>query len=324
MSQQISADQLSNWLEYMRSQKRCSEHTIAAYQRDLNLLLELFPDKKLAELTHDLLRSAVARLHARDYSPRSLARIVAAWRSFYHWLSSQSDLKVNPAAYLKTPKIPRALPKAMTVDQTTTFLDRGQQLSDNTPKSLCDVAMFEVLYSSGLRLSELVQLDHCYYKTERYESQGWLDLTEKEIKVVGKGNKTRIVPLGETAAEAIRHWLEVRHSCLSPQADDSDKAALFLGVRGKRISPRSVQLRLKEMAIKTGADTSIHPHMMRHSFASHLLQSAQDLRAVQELLGHRHISTTQIYTRLDFQHLAKVYDSAHPRAHKKPSDEEIS
>ena len=317
MSQQISIDQLNKWLDYMRSQRRCSEHTIAAYRRDLKLLLELFPDKNLTELNHDLLRSAVARLHARDYSPRSLARIVAAWRSFYQWLSAEIDLKVNPANHLKTPKVPRPLPNAMTVDQTTAFLDRSQQLSDAGPKNRCDVAMFEVLYSSGLRLSELVQLDSRYCKTEQYESQGWLDLEEKEIKVVGKGNKTRIVPLGEKAAEAIRHWLEIRESCLSPQADDSDKAALFLGVRGKRISPRSVQLRLKEMAIKTGADTAIHPHMMRHSFASHMLQSAQDLRAVQELLGHSNISTTQIYTRLDFQHLAKAYDAAHPRAQKK-------
>lgn len=320
MSQQISVDQLTKWLEYMHSQRRCSEHTIAAYQRDLKLLFELFPDKNLAELHHEGLRSAVARLHARDYSPRTLARIVAAWRSFYQWLSAEIGLKVNPASHLKTPKIPRPLPKAMTVDQTMAFLDRSQQLSDATPKNLCDIAMFEVLYSSGLRLSELVQLDSRYYKTERYESQGWLDLEEKEIKVVGKGNKTRIVPLGATAAEAILNWLKARENCLSPQADDSDKAALFLGVRGKRISPRSVQLRLKEMAIKTGADASIHPHMMRHSFASHMLQSAQDLRAVQELLGHSNISTTQIYTRLDFQHLAKAYDAAHPRAHKKDKE----
>lgn len=320
MSQQISLEQLNKWLEYMRSQRRCSEHTISAYQGDLKLLFELFPERQLAELNHDLLRNAVARLHGRDYSPRSLARIVAAWRSFYQWLSAEIDLKVNPATHLKTPKLPRPLPNAMTVDQTTAFLDRSQQLSDRSPKSLCDIAMFELLYSSGLRLSELVQLDHRYHKGERYESQGWLDLVEKELKVVGKGNKTRIVPLGEMAAEAIHDWLEIRTNCLSPQADDSDKAALFLGVRGKRISPRSVQLRLKEMAIKTGADASIHPHMMRHSFASHLLQSAQDLRAVQELLGHSNISTTQIYTRLDFQHLAKAYDAAHPRAHKKDNE----
>ena len=317
MSQQKSLEQLSKWLNYMRTQRRCSEHTIAAYQRDLKSLIELFPEQNLQELNHDLLRSAVARLHARDYSPRSLARIVAAWRSFYQWLSAEIDLKINPATHLKTPKIPRPLPKAMTVDQTTAFLDRSLQLSDAGPKNLCDIAMFEVLYSSGLRLSELVQLDSRYYKSHSYESQGWLDLIEKEIKVVGKGNKTRIVPLGEKAAEAIRNWLEIRESCLSAQADEGDKAALFLGVRGKRISPRSVQLRLKEMAIKTGADVSIHPHMMRHSFASHLLQSAQDLRAVQELLGHSNISTTQIYTRLDYQHLAKAYDAAHPRAQRK-------
>lgn len=318
MSQQHSLDQLNQWLDDMYHRRRCSEHTIAAYRRDLNRLIELFPDKRLEELNHELLRSAVARLHARDYSPRSLARIVAAWRSFYQWLSERVELKSNPATHLKTPKVPRPLPKAMTVDQTTAFLDRSQQLSNATdPKDVCDVAMFELLYSSGLRLSELVQLDYQYRKTDHYESQGWLDLEEKEIKVVGKGNKTRIVPLGEKAAVAIRHWLTMRDACLSAGATDSDKAALFLGVRGGRISPRAVQLRLKEMALKTGADSSIHPHMMRHSFASHLLQSAQDLRAVQELLGHSNISTTQIYTRLDFQHLAKAYDAAHPRAQRK-------
>lgn len=318
MGQQRSLEQLNQWLDYLHHQRRCSEHTVAAYRRDLNLLLELFPEKNLEELKHDLLRSAVARLHSRDYSPRSLARIVAAWRSFYQWLSAQVGLKNNPAAHLKTPKIPHSLPKAMTVDQTTAFLDRSQQLSNAAnPKDLCDVAMFELLYSSGLRLSELVLLDCHYQKTEYYESLAWLDLEEKEIKVVGKGNKTRIVPLGQKASNAIRHWLEKRNACLSPAADDSDKAALFLGVRGRRISPRAVQLRLKDMALKTGADTSIHPHMMRHSFASHMLQSAQDLRAVQELLGHSNISTTQIYTRLDFQHLAKAYDAAHPRAQRK-------
>ena len=304
----------------MLSQRRCSQHTIAAYQRDLKLLFELFPESTPEELTHENLRSAVARLHARDYSPRSLARIVAAWRSFYQWLSAEVGLKINPATHLKTPKIPRSLPKAMTVDQTTAFLDRSQQLSGATPKELCDMAMFEVLYSSGIRLSELVQLDCHYQKTASYESQGWLDLDEKELKVVGKGNKTRIAPLGEKAAEAIRDWLVVRTSSLSPKADDNDKASLFLGVRGRRITPRAVQLRLKEMALKTGADTSIHPHMIRQSFASHMLQSAQDLRAVQELLGHSNISTTQIYTRLDFQHLAKAYDAAHPRAHKKDKE----
>ncbi len=318
MRQQRSLEQLNQWLDYLLHQRRCSEHTISAYRRDLKVLLELFPEKELEELKHDLLRSAVARLHSRDYSPRSLARIVAAWRSFYQWLSSQVGLKINPATHLKTPKIPHSLPKAMTVDQTTAFLDRSQQLINSAePKDLCDVAMFELLYSSGLRLSELVQLDYQYFKTEDYESLAWLDLVEKEIKVVGKGNKTRIVPLGEKAATAIRKWLEIRDSCIAPTADNSDKAALFLGVKGKRIGHRAVQLRLKDMALKTGADTAIHPHMMRHSFASHMLQSAQDLRAVQELLGHSNISTTQIYTRLDFQHLAKAYDAAHPRAQRK-------
>ena len=322
MSQVLNREQLNQWLDYMQQQRRCSEHTLAAYRRDLKALLALYPEHNLQALSHDLLRRAVARLHASGYSPRSIARIVAAWRSFYQWLSERVELKSNPAAHLKTPKVPRPLPKAMTVDQTTAFLDRSQQLSNATEaKDVCDVAMFELLYSSGLRLSELVQLDCHYVKTASYESLGWIDLTEKEIKVVGKGNKTRIVPLGEKAAEAIRHWLTMREASLAPQANESDRAALFLGARGRRISPRAVQLRLKAMALKTGADSAIHPHMMRHSFASHLLQSAQDLRAVQELLGHSNISTTQIYTRLDYQHLAKAYDAAHPRAQRKGKED---
>lgn len=311
------SDYLSRWLDYLRTERRSSEHTIAAYERDVRLLQETYPEKALESLNHELLRSAVARLHARGYSPRSLARIVAAWRSFYQWLCTDIGLKINPATHLKTPKIARSLPKAMTVDQTLGFLDRSEQLSDDSPKARCDLAMFELLYSSGLRLSELVQLDWCYHKRQDYESQGWIDLDEGEVKVVGKGNKTRIVPLGSKAAAAIEDWLQVREQQLAANASESDEAALFLGARGRRITPRAVQLRLKEMAIKTGADSSIHPHMMRHSFASHLLQSAQDLRAVQELLGHSNIATTQIYTHLDFQHLAKAYDAAHPRAQRK-------
>ena len=299
MSQVLNREQLNQWLDYMQQQRRCSEHTLAAYRRDLKALIALYPEHNLQALSHDLLRRAVARLHASGYSPRSIARIVAAWRSFYQWLSERVELKSNPA-----------------------FLDRSQQLSNATEaKDVCDVAMFELLYSSGLRLSELVQLDCHYVKTASYESLGWIDLTEKEIKVVGKGNKTRIVPLGEKAAAAIRHWLTMREASLAPQANESDRAALFLGARGRRISPRAVQLRLKAMALKTGADSAIHPHMMRHSFASHLLQSAQDLRAVQELLGHSNISTTQIYTRLDYQHLAKAYDAAHPRAQRKGKED---
>lgn len=313
---------IDTWLEELRTQRRYAEHTLAAYRRDLQLLTTLYPDVSLAQLNHDQLRHALARLHAQGYSPRSLARIVSAWRGFYQWLCSQGILSLNPAQHLKSPKLPSPLPKAMTVEQTMDLLDKAQQLLSADPHDWCDMAMAEVLYSSGLRLAELVQLDFPYTKTATHESTGWVDVVEREIHVLGKGNKPRVVPVGEAAIKTLTQWLEYRQQCLSPKATDSDRAAVFLGKRGRRITPRAVQLRLKQLAQKTGTNTDIHPHMLRHSFASHLLQSAQDLRAVQELLGHSNISTTQIYTRLDFQHLAQVYDAAHPRAQRRSSDEE--
>ncbi len=268
-------------------------------------------------MTNQQIRTAIARLHASQMSPRSLARILSAWRGFYAWWVPLAKLSINPAKNVKTPKVPQSLPKALSVEQTQALLDHPAKNLQNDPVQLRDQAMFELFYSSGLRLAELVQLDTHYTKKDDYESAGWLNLDERELTVRGKGNKTRLVPLGKKAQEAILMWLQVRASLLKPATPGHDSNALFLGERGSRITPRVVQLQLKKFARQSEIPGQIHPHVLRHSFASHLLQSAQDLRAVQELLGHANISTTQIYTRLDFQHLAKAYDQAHPRAKRK-------
>lgn len=312
-----TSDLVHSWLEQLRTERRYSAHTISAYARDMQHLRVLYPEQELAQISNTQIRMAIARLHAQDFSPRSLARILSTWRNFYKWLAPQIDLPVNPAQDVRSPKTPRALPKALSTDQTMALLDNAQQLNDGGAIAARDQAMFELLYSSGLRLSELVGLDVQFHKRADYVSQGWLNLEEHELTVVGKGGKTRLVPLGNKALAAVQEWLLKRSSLLKPGAGVQDEMALFLGERGGRISPRVVQLQLKKMGQKTNAPAQLHPHVLRHSFASHLLQSSQDLRAVQELLGHANISTTQIYTRLDFQHLAKVYDQAHPRAKRK-------
>ncbi|MDY0272074.1 MAG: tyrosine recombinase XerC [Advenella sp.] len=308
---------MEQWLAYLHTNKRYSAHTLAAYRRDLAQLARLYPDTDLATITHPQIRTAIARLHASQMSPRSLARILSAWRGFYAWWVPLAKLSVNPAKNVKTPKVPKSLPKALSVEQTQALLDHPARNLQNDPVHLRDQAMFELLYASGLRLAELVQLDTHYIKKDHYESVGWLNLPEQELTVKGKGNKTRLVPLGRKAQEAISTWLQARPSLLKPATPENDVNALFLGERGARISPRVVQLQLKKFAQLSDVPGQIHPHVLRHSFASHLLQSAQDLRAVQELLGHANISTTQIYTRLDFQHLANAYDQAHPRAKRK-------
>ena len=308
---------MEQWLAYLHTNKRYSAHTLAAYRRDLAQLARLHPDTDLATITHPQIRTAIARLHASQMSPRSLARILSAWRGFYTWWVPLAKLSINPAKNVKTPKVPKSLPKALSVEQTQALLDHPARNLQNDPVHLRDQAMFELLYASGLRLAELVQLDTHYIKKDNYESVGWLNLPEQELTVKGKGNKIRLAPLGKKAQEAISIWLQARPSLLKPATPENDVNALFLGERGARISPRVVQLQLKKFAQLSDVPGQIHPHVLRHSFASHLLQSAQDLRAVQELLGHANISTTQIYTRLDFQHLAKAYDQAHPRAKRK-------
>ncbi|HEX7386375.1 MAG TPA: tyrosine recombinase XerC [Castellaniella sp.] len=311
---------IQTWLAELAGQQRYSSHTVDAYRRDLQSLQECFPQRSLDTLRELDIRQALGRLHAQGHQPRSLARALSAWRSYFEWRAPKAGLACNPAHGVRAPKIPRSLPKALSVDQAQALLDRPQMPPAETPIERRDMAMFEVLYSSGLRLSELVSLDWQPLRERDYESHSWIQLDEAEATVLGKGQKTRAVPLGRHAIAALQAWLQVRAQLLPPEPDANTRAALFLGARGRRISPRVVELQLDRLARQVGLPMHVHPHSLRHSFASHLLQSAQDLRAVQELLGHANISTTQIYTRLDFQHLATSYDQAHPRAHRKSKD----
>jgi len=288
------------WLETLEHQRRLSPHTLQNYAHALELLFRLKEKKALRELDSQDIRRSVARLHAAGLSGRTLALMLSAWRGLYHWLARQHGFAANPVQGVRAPKSPRNLPKALSVEQTQQLLDAPVS---QAPEGLRDRAMFELLYSSGLRLGELVALD---------TDDGRLDLRQAEVTVTGKGAKTRTVPVGARAREALRDWLKARALLARP-----GERALFVGARGKRIAPGMVQARLRAWAKQQGLGARVHPHMLRHSFASHVLQSSQDLRAVQEMLGHASISTTQVYTHLDFQALAKVYDAAHPRARKK-------
>lgn len=311
------------WLQHLQANRRYAAHTLEGYGRDLRRLAELAAQAKLPleSLANGHIRQFVARLHAQGLGPRSLARALAAWRGFYQWWAPQIGLPGNPAAGVRAPKAPRGLPKALSVEQAAGLLDhaktRAELHATDDPAALRDAAMFELFYSSGLRLSELTSLDWRYLREGDYESRSWLNRAEAEVTVLGKGGKRRSVPVGQEALAAIDRWLQVRATMLPPSAEPDEQAALFLGARGKRIAPRVVQARLAALAQAAGLPAHVHPHVLRHSFASHVLQSAQDLRAVQEMLGHANISTTQIYTRLDFQHLARAYDQAHPRAGRK-------
>jgi integrase/recombinase XerC len=286
------------YLDELTHQRRLSEHTTLAYRRDLEMLLAFTGERALDALTEAELRRAVATLHGRGLSGRSLARALSAWRGFYRWLAKTRGVARNPGLGLRSPKAKKALPAALSPDQ-------AQQLLDAAPDDLLetrDLAMFELFYSSGLRLAELAGLD----------VGGALDLAAGEVQVTGKRRKTRIVPVGAKAREALARWLAGRDALAG-----AGQHALFVSRRGTRLSPRTIRTRLDRWAVKHGSPVHVHPHMLRHTFASHVLQSSGDLRAVQEMLGHASISTTQIYTHLDFQHLAKVYDAAHPRARKK-------
>lgn len=308
---------MNQWLDMLATQRRYSAHTISGYRRDLSQLRSATGGLALEQVVEGHIRQAVARLHSQGHSPRSLARMLSAWRGFYAWWAPRASMPANPAAGVRAPKSPRGLPKALSVDQAQSLLDRSGMPPPESAVQWRDQAMFEVLYSSGLRLAELVSLDIHHWRDADYQSSSWIDLENREAIVLGKGGKTRSVPLGGKAVQALQQWLLRRGELQRQAANDPDaQAALFLGVRGARISPRVVQKQLAQLASQAGLPVHVHPHSLRHSFASHLLQSAQDLRAVQELLGHANISTTQIYTRLDFQHLAQAYDQAHPRAHR--------
>ena len=303
-------DWAGRYLGELATQRQLSAHTIAAYRRDLAELATLAGHDDWTLLTHADMRRFAARLHAGGQEARTIARKLSGWRGFYQWLSRQIALPANPVEGVRAPRRPKTLPKALAVDAAVQLLEANRH-GHPEPAELCNRAMFELLYSSGLRVSELAGLDLAYTNGDGATSLGWLDLAAGEVVVTGKGNKMRRVPVGGPACAALDAWLAVR----PPAADGG--AALFLSNRGTRISPRVVQQRLKTHAIQAGSPVHVHPHVLRHSFASHLLQSSGDLRAVQELLGHASITSTQVYTALDFQHLAAVYDRAHPRAKAK-------
>lgn len=308
------------WLLHLEQDQRYSPHTLSNYRRDMRQLVDLFQAIHPDTLQEAQLRQGLAQLHKEGMAPRSLARILSAWRSYYQWRSLQEQWPRNPASALKAPRSPKSLPKALSIDQTQALLDRNGLAEPSHAQDKRNQAMFELFYSCGLRLAELVSLDVYYRKTEQYESQSWLLLDSQEVSVHGKGGKRRLLPIGGKALHALQQWLSVRVQLVGKKTNPDADAALFLGARGARIHPRIVQQQLEIMAQQVGLPMQVHPHSLRHSFASHLLQSSQDLRAVQELLGHSTIATTQIYTRLDFQHLAQVYDQAHPRARRKKTD----
>jgi integrase/recombinase XerC len=297
---------LDAYLASLRTQRQLSPHTLDAYRRDLTELLALSGDQPWPALTQVDLRRYAAQLHAKGLDPRSIARKLSGWRGFYTWLADHTGLAANPVDGVRAPKRGKPLPKALSVDDAVHLVSAAARTAaaGDEAAEVCNRAMFELLYSSGLRVSELAGLDAVPVKG----SLGWLEADNAEVIVTGKGNKQRRVPVGRAALDAIAAWLAVRPA----PADGSH--ALFVSTRGTRISPRVVQLRLKAHGLKAGTPANVHPHMLRHSFASHVLQSSGDLRAVQDMLGHASITSTQVYTALDFQHLSKIYDAAHPRA----------
>jgi len=297
------------YLTVLASERKLAALTLENYTRDLRQLQVMAGGRPLDTLAHGDIRKFVMQMHSQGLVGRSIARKLSAWRGYYAWLAQRSTLAANPVDGVRAPKQPKPLPKALSPDQASALVEHS---TGTSAEALRNRAMFELLYSSGLRLSELTGLDHRYVEAEGYRSASWLDLAEREVIVTGKGNKRRRVPVGEKAVQALTEWLTARAALTAAEPN-----ALFLSARGQRIGARAVQQGLSRHALAAGLPTHVHPHMLRHSFATHVLQSSGDLRAVQEMLGHSNISTTQIYTKLDFQHLAKVYDQAHPRARKK-------
>lgn len=290
---------LGSWLEHLSHQRHLAAGTRHNYLKDVETLFALNPGVELARMQPQHIRRSVAQLHARGLSGRTIAHMLSAWRGLFGWLARHRGYGSNPCAGLRAPKAPRGLPKALSPEAAGQLLD----VPAENPPDKRDKAMFELAYSSGLRLAELVSLDLAHADTIRRDG---------EVTVTGKGSKTRSVPVGAKARAALEAWLESR--ALLARAE---VPALFVGARGERIAAGVVRARLGQWARRAGLPVHVHPHVLRHSFATHVLQSSGDLRAVQEMLGHSSISTTQVYTHLDFQYLAKAYDAAHPRAKKK-------
>lgn len=288
---------LQGYLDHLRGERRLSAHTASGYKRDIKMLIALAGGAPLERLQTHEIRRFVAQLHSRGLDGRSLARALSAWRGFFRYLARDHGCGANPCVGIRAPKSAKRLPHALSPDEAARLMN----VPGDDALAVRDRAMLELFYSSGLRLSELTGL--------RLSDVNFDDAT---VRVTGKGSKTRIVPVGSHALAALRAWLAERG-----RVGRAESGALFVNRSGGALGPRAVQLRLRHWAGKLGLGSRVHPHALRHSFASHVLQSSGDLRAVQEMLGHSSISTTQVYTQLDFQHLAKVYDAAHPRAKRK-------
>jgi integrase/recombinase XerC len=282
---------------YLSTERRLASLTCDHYLRDVQALYALTGKTRLQELSVHHIRRFIAQLHGRGLGGKSLARMLSSWRGFFRYLARDHGFSHNPCVGVRAPRSGKTLPHALSPDEAS----RLMEVDGQTPLTKRDKAVVELFYSSGLRLGELVGL-----------SREDIDFAQCQVTVTGKGSRTRIVPVGRYAVAAIKDWLPERERLLQ-----KGERALFVNHRGRRISSRAIQYLMKKWAIKLGLSSDVHPHVLRHSFATHVLQSSGDLRAVQEMLGHANISTTQIYTHLDFQHLAKVYDAAHPRARKK-------
>lgn len=305
------ANSIDQWIDrfvgYLENERRLSANSVVGYRRDLAHFEQFLQtnDAHFLQLTPHQLRDFVAARHRKGVASKSIQRNLSAIRTFYNYLLREQLVEFNPAAGISAPKGARKLPATLDVDQMEGLLSGGDR---EDPLSIRDHAMFELIYSSGLRLSELT-----------HANCSAINWDEQNIVVVGKGNKERIVPVGSKALEALEQWLQLRSGIAAVGEE-----ALFVGQRGRRIAPRTIQQRLSRLAKEKGISQRVHPHLLRHSFASHLLESSGNLRAVQEMLGHENISTTQIYTHLDFQHLAEVYDRAHPRARQQSSERGFS
>ena len=293
------------YLEHVRVEKRLAMRTVELYAADLQKLQghAQMANMDLQSINNTHIRRWVAQMHSTGRSPRGIALILSGWRGFFTWLGRAGLVACNPVQGVRAPKVPKPLPKALGVEEAVQLASFVAE-DDDPVREARDHCITELLYGCGLRIGELVGLD----RQASAKALGWIDIAAAEAHVLGKGNKKRSVPVGSKALAALAHWISLR-----PQWTGQD-AALFINDRGGRLTPQHIRVRLKQRSLKAGLATPVYPHMLRHSFASHVLQSSSDLRAVQELLGHANITTTQVYTRLDFQHLAKAYDAAHPRA----------
>ena len=309
MTDPVLLPEIQAFLQHLKVERRLAARTLAMYTEALLRLqasaLAAAIELRAAQPHH--IRSWVGQLRTRGLAPRSIAIALAAWRGLYRWWGRLGIVVANPVDGIRAPKAPKPLPKALSVDQAVALAGHD---TEHTHPALAarDHAIAELLYGCGLRVSELIGLDIAAGP----RAAGWIDVPDATAHVLGKGSKRRSVPVGRAAIEALDAWLAVRETIAKPH-----EPALFVGTRGTRLGANQLRSRLKRTAVMAGVPAHVHPHMLRHSFASHLLQSSGDLRAVQELLGHANIATTQVYTRLDFQHLAKVYDAAHPRARRK-------